>query len=197
MVLSKSKLITRDTLPPFLLDRRAADEEDDGVRLGERSLKEQTRAYQKRVILTALRRARGVQKQAAPIAGAEADDSQRDDQEAEDRSGRPVLSAPQRRLILGDPELARNRPVGVDFELAERARQGELEILVFPVDDEHLATGSAVPSSQAIQRGKTKSALSWFTVIFKRTPVSRFSTWARDLDIGQQMGVEPEVEEGS
>jgi two-component system response regulator PilR (NtrC family) len=69
VVLSKSRLITRNTLPPFLLDRRAADEKDDGVRLGERSLKEQTREYQKRVILTALRRAGGVQKQAARALG--------------------------------------------------------------------------------------------------------------------------------
>ncbi|MBP1767981.1 MAG: Bacterial regulatory protein, Fis family, partial [Candidatus Aminicenantes bacterium] len=67
--LSKSRLITRNALPPFLLDRRAADQKDDGVRLGERSLKEQTREYQKRVILTALRRAGGVQKQAARALG--------------------------------------------------------------------------------------------------------------------------------
>ena len=69
VVLSKSRLITRNALPPFLLDRRAADQKDDGVRLGERSLKEQTREYQKRVILTALRRAGGVQKQAARALG--------------------------------------------------------------------------------------------------------------------------------
>ncbi|MBP1768222.1 MAG: two component, sigma54 specific, transcriptional regulator, Fis family [Candidatus Aminicenantes bacterium] len=69
VVLSKSRLITRNTLPPFLLDRRAGDRDADGGRTGERSLKEQTRQYQKRVILNALRHAGGVQKQAAQALG--------------------------------------------------------------------------------------------------------------------------------
>ncbi len=69
VVLSKSRLITRNTLPPFLLDRRAGDEGVDDARIRERSLREQTQLYQKRVIVNALRRARGVQKQAARALG--------------------------------------------------------------------------------------------------------------------------------
>ncbi len=69
VVLSKSKLITRNTLPPFLLARRASDEDLDGGRTREGSLKEQTQHYQRRVILKALRRAGGVQKEAARALG--------------------------------------------------------------------------------------------------------------------------------
>jgi two-component system, NtrC family, response regulator PilR len=69
VVLSKAKLITRNSLPPFLLDRRAPDDNGDGGGVRETSLKEQTRLYQKRVILGALRRAGGVQKQAARALG--------------------------------------------------------------------------------------------------------------------------------
>jgi len=69
VVLSKSKLITRNTLPPFLLARRASDEDIDGGRTREGSLKEQTQHYQRRVILNALRRAGGVQKEAARALG--------------------------------------------------------------------------------------------------------------------------------
>jgi DNA-binding NtrC family response regulator len=68
VVLSKAKLITRNSLPPFLLERRVSDGNiESGGR--ERSLKEQTQLYQKRVILSALRRAGGVQKQAARALG--------------------------------------------------------------------------------------------------------------------------------
>jgi two-component system response regulator PilR (NtrC family) len=69
VVLSKSKLITRNTLPPFLLARRASDEDLDGGRTREGSLKEQTQQYQRRVILSALRGAGGVQKEAARTLG--------------------------------------------------------------------------------------------------------------------------------
>jgi len=69
VVLSKSKLVTRSTLPPFLLDRRPEDEDNPADREKERSFKEQTQHYQKKVILNALRRARGVQKQAARSLG--------------------------------------------------------------------------------------------------------------------------------
>ena len=69
VVLSKAKLITRNTLPPFLLDRRRGDEDIAADEEKERSFKEQTRQYQRKVILNALRRAKGVQKQAARSLG--------------------------------------------------------------------------------------------------------------------------------
>jgi transcriptional regulator with PAS, ATPase and Fis domain len=72
VVLSKSKLITRTSLPPFLLGRRPEDEDLGAGEKTERSLKEQTQLYQKRVILNALRRAKGVQKQAAGSLGLKA-----------------------------------------------------------------------------------------------------------------------------
>ena len=65
VVLTKSKLITRNNLPPFLLDRRPGDEDIAAGEEKERSFKEQTQHYQRKVILNALRRAKGVQKQAA------------------------------------------------------------------------------------------------------------------------------------
>jgi two-component system response regulator PilR (NtrC family) len=65
VVLTKSKLITRNNLPPFLLDRRPGDKDIAADEEKERSFKEQTQHYQRKVILNALRRAKGVQKQAA------------------------------------------------------------------------------------------------------------------------------------
>jgi two-component system response regulator PilR (NtrC family) len=69
VVLSKSKLITRNTLPPFLLDRRPGDRDIAAEEEKVRSFKEQTQHYQRKVILNALRRAKGVQKQAARSLG--------------------------------------------------------------------------------------------------------------------------------
>jgi two-component system response regulator PilR (NtrC family) len=69
VVLSKSKLITRNTLPPFLLDRRPGDEDIAADKEKEPSFREQTQHYQRKVILNALRRAKGVQKQAARSLG--------------------------------------------------------------------------------------------------------------------------------
>jgi DNA-binding NtrC family response regulator len=69
IVLSKSKLITRNTLPPFLLDRRPGSGTRSTDEAGEQSFKEQTQNYQKEVILLALRRAKGVQKKAARSLG--------------------------------------------------------------------------------------------------------------------------------
>ncbi len=69
VVLSKSELITRTTLPPFLLDRRPVDKGIAADEEKESSFKEQTQHYQKKVILNALRRAKGVQKQAAHSLG--------------------------------------------------------------------------------------------------------------------------------
>ena len=69
VVLSKSKFITRNTLPPFLLDRRPGDRDIAAEEEKVRSFKEQTQHYQRKVILNALRRAKGVQKQAARSLG--------------------------------------------------------------------------------------------------------------------------------
>jgi len=67
VVLTKKKLLTRNNLPPFLLDRRggelATETETD------LSFKEQTHVFQKKVVLTALRKAKGVQKRAARSLG--------------------------------------------------------------------------------------------------------------------------------
>jgi DNA-binding NtrC family response regulator len=69
IVLTKSSLITRSGLPPALVSGRAADP-DLAVKSGQaETFKEQTRAFQKKVILNALRRARGVQKNAAQSLG--------------------------------------------------------------------------------------------------------------------------------
>ena len=65
VVLTKSKLITRNNLPPFLLDRRPGNKDIAADEEKERSFKEQTQDYQRKVILNALRRTKGVQKQAA------------------------------------------------------------------------------------------------------------------------------------
>jgi two-component system response regulator PilR (NtrC family) len=69
IVLSKSKLITRNTLPPFLLNRRPEDRDIGTDEEREQSFKEQTQHYQRKVILNALRRAKGVQKQASRSLG--------------------------------------------------------------------------------------------------------------------------------
>ncbi len=69
VVLTKSKLITRGALPPVLVSGRHAAF-DAGVRSGPgQTFKEQTRAFQKKVILDALRRAKGIQKNAAQSLG--------------------------------------------------------------------------------------------------------------------------------
>jgi DNA-binding NtrC family response regulator len=64
IVLTKAKIITRTNLPHFLLDGKRADEDvpPDQENL---SLREMTQNYQRRVILNALRKSRGVQKRAA------------------------------------------------------------------------------------------------------------------------------------
>ncbi|OGD28323.1 MAG: Fis family transcriptional regulator [Candidatus Aminicenantes bacterium RBG_19FT_COMBO_59_29] len=69
IVLSKSKLITRNTLPPFLLNRRPESGDIPAAEAGEQGFKEQIQDYQKKVILNALRRAKGVQKKAARSLG--------------------------------------------------------------------------------------------------------------------------------
>jgi len=70
VVLTKSKIITRNALPAYLLGypRRVAAE--DKVPLGEDlDFRRQTQEFQKRLILLALRQAKGVQKKAAEALG--------------------------------------------------------------------------------------------------------------------------------
>jgi DNA-binding NtrC family response regulator len=69
VVLTKSKLITRGALPPTLVSGRAGAPELGGRSGQLQTFKEQTRAFQKKVILDALRRAKGVQKNAAQSLG--------------------------------------------------------------------------------------------------------------------------------
>jgi two-component system response regulator PilR (NtrC family) len=69
IVLSKSKVITRSTLPPFLSDRGLGSRLPGVGEEKELDFKEQTQSYQRKVILNALRRAKGIQKQAAVSLG--------------------------------------------------------------------------------------------------------------------------------
>jgi DNA-binding NtrC family response regulator len=69
VVLSRSSFLTRSSLPPFLL-ARAADEDDLLISAEESlNLKERTQTFQKKIILAALKKTRGVQKQAAGLLG--------------------------------------------------------------------------------------------------------------------------------
>ncbi len=65
IVLTKSKLITRNTLPPFLLESRKGEKKLHSASNNELNLKEQVQSYQKKAILEALRETKGVQKRAA------------------------------------------------------------------------------------------------------------------------------------
>jgi two-component system response regulator PilR (NtrC family) len=69
VVLSRSALITRTSLPPFLLGRDRVD--DESVIAAEESLdlRDRTQAFQKKVILAALKKTRGVQNKAAKLLG--------------------------------------------------------------------------------------------------------------------------------
>ncbi len=69
VVLARSKLISRDALPPFLLAGPAGS--DEAIAAGEESLdlKERTQTFQKKLILAALKKTKGVQKQAAHLLG--------------------------------------------------------------------------------------------------------------------------------
>jgi len=67
VVLSRSRIITRESLPPFLLSaEKVIYEELNEATL---DLKEKTLEYQKRIILTALKKTGGIQKQAAQLLG--------------------------------------------------------------------------------------------------------------------------------
>ncbi len=71
IVLTKSSLITRNSLPPFLLTNQSEGAELSTPEKGEDDLtfKKQTQGYQKKIILNALRKAKGVQKKAAKSLG--------------------------------------------------------------------------------------------------------------------------------
>lgn len=68
VVLTKSKLISRETLPPFLL---ASQEETRAVASvnNELNLKENIQTFQKKAIISALKQAKGIQKKAANLLG--------------------------------------------------------------------------------------------------------------------------------
>ncbi len=69
IVLSRSKVITRASLPPFLLRE---GEVDDGALISSKEsldLRDRTQAFQKQVILAALKKTKGVQNKAAKLLG--------------------------------------------------------------------------------------------------------------------------------
>jgi two-component system response regulator PilR (NtrC family) len=69
VVLSRSKVITRTALPPFLLGRAGVD--DEFLISSEESLdlRDRTQAFQKKIILAALKKTKGVQNKAAKLLG--------------------------------------------------------------------------------------------------------------------------------
>jgi two-component system response regulator PilR (NtrC family) len=69
VVFCRSKVITRDSLPPFLLTMEASPEGWLSPTEESLDLRERTQSYQKKIILTALKKTKGVQKQAARLLG--------------------------------------------------------------------------------------------------------------------------------
>ncbi len=69
VVLTKSKLITRASLPPFLLPSHQREEKLSAPLKNELNLKDQIQSFQKRAIQEALRKTNGVQKKAANLLG--------------------------------------------------------------------------------------------------------------------------------
>jgi DNA-binding NtrC family response regulator len=69
IVLSRSKIITRASLPPFLLHERGIDDRVSVDTEESLDLKERTQAFQKKVILAALKKTKGVQTKAAKLLG--------------------------------------------------------------------------------------------------------------------------------
>ncbi len=69
VVLSSSPVITREALPPFLLRDRGVD--DEALIAAEESLdlRDRTQAFQKKIILAALKKTKGVQNKAAHLLG--------------------------------------------------------------------------------------------------------------------------------
>ena len=72
VVLTKTKLITRDSLPPFLYASPAKEEDAFNPAVQGTSLKEQTQQFQKKWIMEALKKSNGVQKKAAEFLGLKA-----------------------------------------------------------------------------------------------------------------------------
>lgn len=69
VVLTRSDVITRESLPPILLDRPIAGPAGFVPFDGPMHLKEQTRLFQRQAIIHALQKSRGVQKKAASMLG--------------------------------------------------------------------------------------------------------------------------------
>ncbi len=69
VVFSRSKIITRDSLPPFLMTRESPAGDWPAASEESLDLRERTQGFQKKIILTALRKTKGVQKQAARLLG--------------------------------------------------------------------------------------------------------------------------------
>jgi DNA-binding NtrC family response regulator len=69
VVLTKTKIITRDNLPSFIFESQGNQEETLTPTSNMRTLKEQTQFLQRKWILEALKRTNGVQKKAAHLLG--------------------------------------------------------------------------------------------------------------------------------
>ena len=69
VVFAKGRVITRENLPAFLLAPAGLAEAEEAAIQGDLNLKEQTLTFQRRLIETTLRRAKGVQKTAASMLG--------------------------------------------------------------------------------------------------------------------------------
>lgn len=69
VVFAKSKIITRENLPEFLLVSENENRDFAGSAEGELNLRDQTIAFQKRLIVATLKKAKGVQKNAASLLG--------------------------------------------------------------------------------------------------------------------------------
>ncbi len=67
IVLSKGSVISKESLPPFLLG--PSEEDSGGNHPGSMRLKDQIHSFQKKAIIDALQRTRGVQKKAAALLG--------------------------------------------------------------------------------------------------------------------------------
>jgi two-component system response regulator PilR (NtrC family) len=72
IVLTKSSTITRSSLPPLFLSNRAEPDRLAESSEAELTLREQTQMFQRKIIINALRKARGVQKKAARSLGLKA-----------------------------------------------------------------------------------------------------------------------------
>jgi len=69
IVLSRSKVITRASLPPFLLREGEVDDEELIASEESLDLRDRTQAFQKKIILAALKKTKGVQNKAAKLLG--------------------------------------------------------------------------------------------------------------------------------